>query len=68
MPTFYTFMLLYSVAAGFGMGLIWFLPIGCGWSYFPKKRPLVAGSMFSWIAVGSIIWHLLAHEILNSEN
>jgi hypothetical protein len=50
------FVLIYAVWAGIGMGLTWFLPVACGWSYFPTKKPLVAGTMFSFSAISSF-WY-----------
>ena len=68
METFNSFLLCYSILAGFGIGLVWFLPIACGWSYFPQIRPLVAGSMFSWVAIGSIGWTALTIDTVNPDH
>jgi hypothetical protein len=65
MQTFTQFVIMYSIVLGFGMGINFFLPIACGWSYFPTIKPIVAGSMFSWIAISSIWWTYISTETLN---
>jgi len=66
--TFTTFMIYYSVMAGFGMGIVYFLPVLCGWSYFPTIRPVVAGSVLSWFTWISMGYVLYATKMLNPNN
>ena len=61
------FMLIYAVGSGIGMGLTWFLPITCGWSFFPTYKPLVAGSMFAFSAISSIWYAEILIQKMNPE-
>jgi len=58
----------YSILAGFGMGLTYFLPVLCGWSYFPWIRPVVAGSILSWFTWVSMGYALYTTDKLNPDN
>lgn len=66
--TWEQFLLFYSVIAGFGFGIVYFLPVLCGWSYFPHIRPVVAGSVLSWFTWVSMGYALYAIELLNPNN
>lgn len=66
--TWEQFVLFYSVVAGFGFGIVYFLPVLCGWSYLPQIRPVVAGSILSWFTWVSMGYALYAVELLNPEN
>jgi len=60
-----SFVLVYSLMSGFGIGIIFFLPIACAWSYFPTIKPLVAGSILSWCSLSSILYIYLSRQVLN---
>jgi len=62
------FVLIYSVMAGIGIGIVFFLPIACGWSFFPLVKPLVGGSILSWCSISSIMYAELAIHTLNPNN
>lgn len=65
MPTFFLFMVVYSMLSGIGIGIIFFLPIACAWSYFPTIKPYVAGSILSWCSLSSIMWLYIARSTVN---
>lgn len=65
MPTFFTFVVVYSMLSGIGIGIIFFLPIACAWSYFPTIKPYVAGSILSWCSLSSIMWLYIARNTVN---
>lgn len=54
--TFELFVLSYSILGGIGMGIVYFLPVLCGWSYFDTIRPIVAGSILSWFSLMGIVY------------
>jgi hypothetical protein len=62
------FVMFYSCMAGFGFGIVYFLPVLCGWSYFPHIRPVVAGSILSWFTWIAMGYALYAIHLLNPEN
>lgn len=66
--SFEMFILFYCVLAGFGIGIVYFLPVLCGWSYFPTIRPIVAGSILSWFTWVSMGYALYATKLLNPDN
>jgi hypothetical protein len=65
MPTFFTFIVCYSMLSGIGIGIIFFLPIACGWSFFPAYKPYVGGSILSFCSLSSIMWLYITRETLN---
>jgi len=66
--TFEYFVLLYSILGGFGLGIVYFLPVLCGWSYFPTIRPIVAGSILSWFTLCGMGYAYYATLSLNPNN
>jgi hypothetical protein len=52
------------VMSGIGIGSIFFLPIACAWSYFPTTRPVVAGLIFSWCSIASIMYSAISVDVL----
>ena len=65
---FDTFLLFYSVLGGIGMGIVYFLPVLAGWSFFPTIRPIVAGSILSWFSFAAIGYAEFAIQHLNPHN
>ena len=65
MPTFPLFVLMHNCLAGIGIGFIFFLPIVCGWSYFPHLEPFVSGAILSWGSLSDLWWFTMARLILN---
>jgi hypothetical protein len=62
------FVLFYSILGGFGMGIGYFLPILCGWSYFPTIRPIVAGAILCWFPLMAMGYARYATLHLNPLN
>jgi MFS family permease len=65
METFSGFLAVYAWCAGIGIGIIWVLPVACAWSYFPAYRAPVAGSIFSWLGISTIMWSHIANHTVN---
>jgi hypothetical protein len=51
---FDTFLLFYSCLGGIGFGIVYFLPVLAGWSFFNTIRPIVAGAILSWFSFAAI--------------
>ena len=64
--TYTGFVLIYNVMAGLGIGIIFFLPIHAGWSFFPHVKPIIAGSQFSWCSIASIMYSAVTVDILQT--
>jgi MFS family permease len=62
METYTSFLFVFAVMGGFGFGIIFFLPIGCVWSYFPLHKPYVAGAVLSWCALSSCYYYYMTPE------
>ena len=54
-PNFEIFLMIYSVVAGIGFGLIYNVPLKCAWSYFPNHRTLVAGIILCCYSLNAIV-------------
>ncbi len=65
METYTSFLFVFAVMGGFGFGIIFFLPIGCVWSFFPLHKPYVAGAVLSWCALSSCYYYYMTPMILN---
>lgn len=50
------------------MGIVYFLPVLCGWSYFDTIRPIVAGSILSWFSLMGIVYAEIAVFVLNPDH
>lgn len=65
MPTFTSFVFMHCCLSGIGIGFIFFLPIVCGWSFFPTLKPFVGGAILSWGSLSDLWWFTMARNTLN---
>lgn len=49
-------------------GLLYMLPIICGWRYFPNRRGLISGLTIGGYGFGSFIFNFVCKAIANPEN
>ena len=66
--TFTGFVLVYSICAGTGFGIVYFLPILCAWSYFPGYRNLCAGFILCCFSLAAILDSAYSKFIVNPDN
>lgn len=66
-PTYGTFLLLYGVIGGFGLGLIYMPSIIAVGYYFERKRAIATGLAVSGSGVGTIIVPVLAHVAIEGK-
>ncbi len=59
------FILFYSIYAGIGVGFIFFLPVICGWSFFPLIKPVIGGWVTGWASLASMYYVEIAILMLN---
>jgi MFS family permease len=66
--TFTGFLFAYSVCAGTGFGIVYFLPVLCAWSYFPGYRNLCAGTILCCFSLAAIMDSAFTTSLINPEN
>lgn len=62
------FMIIYCIMVGISGGLLYMLPIICGWRYFPNRRGLVSGLTIGGYGFGSFIFNFVCRAIANPKN
>ena len=67
-PNFEAFILIYSVVAGFGFGLLYNLPLKLAWSFFPKHQTIVSGIILSSYSIFAICACTITTQIINPNN
>ena len=66
--SFPLFLVIYSVLAGIGFGIVYFVPLLCAWSYFPTKRNLVAGFILMCFSLNAILCSTITTNMVNPNN
>mmetsp|Transcript_36777 Transcript_36777/g.33005 ORF Transcript_36777/g.33005 Transcript_36777/m.33005 type:complete len:164 (-) Transcript_36777:852-1343(-) len=64
----YLFIFLYAILVGVSAGLMYMVPIICGWKYFPKKKGAVSGIIVAGYGFGSFTFNLIAVALVNPDN
>lgn len=62
------FIAVYCIMVGIAGGLLYMLPIICGWRYFPNRRGLVSGMTIGGYGFGSFIFNFVCKAIANPNN
>ena len=53
---------------GVGCGMCYFIPLVCGWEYFPHKKGLVTGVILAGYGFSSFIFSLISTDLVNPDN
>ena len=61
------FMLFYGILNGLGSGMCYFVPLVCGWEYFPHKKGLVSGLVLAGYGFSSFIFSLVSTYLVNPD-
>ncbi|CAD8089028.1 unnamed protein product [Paramecium sonneborni] len=64
----YGFILIYCFMIGIPTGLVYMLPIICGWKYFPFNRGMVSGLIIAGYGFGAFSFNFLCKAICNPNN
>lgn len=64
----YGLIVIYCLLVGVSGGLLYMLPIVCGWRYFPDHRGLVSGMIIGGYGFGSFIFNFVCKAIANPDN
>ena len=59
------FLAYYCIMNGLGSGCCYFIPLVCGWEYFPKKKGLVSGVILAGYGFSSFIFSLVSTKLVN---
>jgi len=68
MENIYGFIVIYCLVVGIPGGLLYMLPIVCGWRYFPDRRGMVSGLIIGGYGFGSFIFNFICKAICNPDN
>lgn len=50
------FICTYGIMSGVGVGITYFVPMICGWEYFPSRKGLVTGIIVGAYGFGPFIF------------
>jgi len=64
---FWLFLISYGMMSGIGCGLNYMIPVCCGWEYYPEKKGLITGIIFSAYGLGSFFYSLISTALVNPE-
>ena len=68
MKSLNSFIVLYGGLSGIGCGMMYFVPLVCGWEWFPKRRGLVTGIIVGSYGLGSFIFTQIATQMVNPDD
>lgn len=66
--SFIPFFAVYAGLIGFSSGIIYMVPVNCGWRYFPTKKGKVSGFIIGGYGLGSFIFNFIALALVNPNN
>ena len=66
--TWWMFVIFYAVIFPFGVGLVYWTPIICGWEWFPERKGLVSGVIIGGFGFGAFIFGFISTAIANPNN
>lgn len=66
--TFSSFMFFYAVLFPFGIGILYWPPIMCGWEWFGHLKGLCSGSILAGYGFGTFIFSFITTAIVNPDD
>ena len=66
--SWWPFVFFYAVLYPLGIGFVYWVPIICGWEWFPAKRGAVAGAVVAGYGLGAFFFGFLTTAIANPNN
>ena len=66
--TWIGFVLFYCLGFPFGIGCVYFVPIVCGWEWFPENKGLISGLTLAGFGFGASIFGYITTAIANPDN
>ena len=68
MSTWNGFMLCYGIGFPLGIGTCYWVPIMCGWEWFPNNKGFITGLILCGYGFGAFIFGFITTSIANPEN
>ena len=68
MKTWWSFVAFYCFGYPAGIGIVYWVPIMCGWEWFPENKGLVSGLVVGGYGFGAFIFGFVTTAIANPEN
>ena len=62
------YVILIGIIYPIGGGLVYLVPILCGWEWFPSNKGLVSGLILSGYGLGGFIFGLISTKLVNPNN
>ena len=66
--SFPTFALLFGLGNGLAIGVIYILPVGHCFQFFPNKRAIVSAIIIAASGIGTFIFAVIAQQIINPDD
>jgi OFA family oxalate/formate antiporter-like MFS transporter len=68
MKSWWGFVIFYGVFFPMGIGICYWVPIMCGWEWFPEHKGLVSGLIVAGYGFGSFIFGFITSAICNPDD
>jgi MFS family permease len=68
LTSFIAFLCVYAIMVGFSSGLMYMVPVVCGWKYFPEHKGRVSGMIVAGYGFGSFMFNFIAIALVNPDN
>lgn len=62
------FMFFYPVCYGIGIGIGYFIPLMCGWEFFPLNKGTVTGIIMAAAGISSLFFGFICMSIVNPDD
>lgn len=66
--SWWTFVFFYDVGFPAGTGICFWIPLFCGWEWFPNHRGLVTGIILGGFGMGSFVFGFVTTHLVNPTN
>jgi len=68
MKSWWAFFAFYCIGYPAGIGIVYWIPIMCGWEWFPNNKGLVSGLIVGGYGFGAFIFGFITTAIANPDN
>lgn len=66
--TYTSFALIFGICSGLVIGFLYMIPVAHCYKYFPKKKGTVSGIIVAGSGFGTLLFGLLATQLINPNN
>ena len=68
MENFWSFMMIYGTLSPLCLGIMFIIPIHCGWAHFPNKKGRVTGIITTAFGLACTVFNSVATGLANPNN